>query len=304
MNGKAFLDGRVTALLGKTIKVYAGGAEYDAVLRGRLLQQIRDSSPLAVGDNVRLHRTDKGDLLIEDIKPRQQVLARPDVFYESKTQIIAANLDQIVIISSVDSPVFKPGLIDRFLVTAETQNLPAVIIINKDDLPDEINTQFYAGIWMELGYKTIYTSARTPSGLDNLVRVLRHKTSVLAGHSGVGKSSLLNAIQANLNLKIRNISEATGKGVHATTAVRMFYLDLDGWVIDTPGIKLFGLAGIRKKHLSENFPEMMKMFGKCKFGDCLHLNEPGCAIKEAVKAGAIAQFRYKSYQRIIADLSD
>ncbi len=234
--------------------------------------------------------------------PRKQLLARPGVIGDGKKQVIASNIDQLVIITSTIKPRFKPGLVDRFLVSAEYENLKSVIIINKIDLVPPDNYESYALTWSSLGYDVAFTSAKTKVGLDDFVKFLKDRTSALAGHSGVGKSSLLNAIQPSLDLHTREVSQSTDKGVHATTTVRMYPLDFGGWVIDTPGLKLFGLSGIDKENLWRYFPEMRDYQRHCRFNDCVHINEPGCAVKKAVETKKISEFRYINYKRIWENL--
>ncbi len=295
---KIILTGKAVAAYGKYIKVFHEGKEYIATIRGKLLKEQLCSSPVAVGDNVEFS-LDAGDrAVIEKILSRKQYLARPDALVKGKLQVIAANLDQLVIITSMKKPKFKPGLVDRFLVSAESENLKAAIVINKIDLADPDKFLDYADAWRMLGYPVIFTSAKTGAGLDGLITLFKDKSSVLAGHSGVGKSSLLNAIQPSLNLRTKEISKATGKGTHVTTSVIMYALDFGGWVTDTPGLKIFGLSGINKNNLLYHFPEIKDRTGKCRFNNCLHINEPDCAVKSAVDSGEIYEFRYLSYKRI------
>ena len=192
---------------------------------------------------------------------------------------------------------------DRFLVSAENEKLKASVVINKVDLAGQAEFGLYSEAWTSLGYQTIFTSAETGEGLAKLISLLRGQTSVLAGHSGVGKSSLLNAIQPHLNITIGEISRSTGRGVHTTTSMVMYPLDFDAWVTDTPGLKVFGLSGIDQENLYHNFPEMSKFEGLCKFNDCLHISEPGCAVKKAVETGTIHNFRYQSYQKMLSELN-
>lgn len=288
----------MVAVFGKHIKVYYQDEEYNATVRGKLLKDDLKCSPVSVGDNVDFTIGYGGQAVIENVLPRKQFLARPDVMDNEKMQVIAANLDQLVIITSTMKPRFKPGLVDRFLISAEHENLESVIIINKIDLAPPVEFKNFISTWSSLGYNVAFTSAKDKIGLDDFADFLKHKTSVLAGHSGVGKSSLLNAIQPSLDLHTREISQTTEKGVHATSAVRMYPLDFGGWVVDTPGLKVFGLSGIDKKNLWYCFPEMRNYQGHCRFNDCLHINEPGCAVKEAVEMKTISEFRYSSYKRM------
>lgn len=298
------LSGKIIAFFGKHIKVYHQDKEYNAVIRRKLLKDDLKYSPVSVGDDVEFTVDSGGQAVIEKVLPRTQFLARPDVLDNRRVQVIAANLDQLVIITSTSKPRFKPGLVDRFLVSAEYEDLKAVIIINKIDLVPQDEFKNYASSWNSLGYNVAFTSAKNGLGLDDFKTLLKDKTSVLAGHSGVGKSSLLNAIQPSLNLHTREISAATGRGVHATASVRMYPLNFGGWVVDTPGLKAFGLSGINRKNLWQYFPEIKNKRESCRFDDCLHINEPGCAIKEAVGTHVISEFRYSSYKRIWKKLSN
>lgn len=292
------LRGKIIAVFGKHVKVYRQDKEYNATVRRKLLKDDLKYSPISVGDDVEF-AVDSGDqAVIEKVLPRKQLLARPDVLDNKKMQVIATNLDQLVIITSTTKPRFKPGLVDRFLISAEYEDLKPIIVINKIDLVPQDKFENYASIWGSLGYCVAFTSAKDRLGLDDFITLLKDKTSVLAGHSGTGKSSLLNAIQPSLNLHTREISRASGRGVHATTTVRMYPLSFGGWVVDTPGLKVFGLSGIDRKNLWQYFPEMRNQQGNCRFDDCLHINEPGCAIKEAVGTRVISEFRYSNYKRI------
>lgn len=289
--------GKIIAIQGKRINVYFNGKIYQSNIRGKLLKDRLDANPVAVGDNVSIVIGDNDTVTIEKILDRKQVLARPDILVKGKTQVFATNLDQLVVVSSTRSPDFKPGLIDRFLVSAEIEKLKAAIVINKIDLASKEEFISYANAWESAGYQVVFTSAKNHLGLDSFKKLLYEKSSVLTGHSGVGKSSLLNAIQPDLNLQTRQISRYSGKGVHTTSSVIMYPLENSGWVVDTPGLKIFGLSGIGKKRLYECFPEIRDHEENCRFADCSHINEPDCAIKESVKNGRISEFRYQSYKK-------
>lgn len=292
------ISARVVAVYGKDIKVYYSGAYYDCSIRGKLLQTQLQSSPIAVGDNVEIIIHDSGKATIEKVLPRKQSVYRPDILGKSTHQVIATNLDQLIIVSSTQDPKFKPGLVDRFLVSAEIFGLPAVVIINKIDLQEPANYYRHSSVWGKLGYRVIFTSAKTREGIPEVIEILRAKTSTFAGHSGVGKSSLLNAIQPDLKIRTREISKSSGRGVHTTTSVIMYPLDFGGWVADTPGLKIFGLVESEKTSLQDYFPEFAAYENQCKFTNCQHRDEPGCRIKRAVDEGEVAGFRYHSYLKL------
>ena len=283
--------------------MFCEGKEYAVVIPGKLFKDRPVSSPIAVGDDVELQQQDDNTVTIENVLPRKQYLVKPGLLSPEKRQVIAANLDQLVIVSSTENPKFKAGLIDRFLVSAEKENLKAIIVINKIDLcpADEFKT--YEDIWAGIGYRVFFTSATEKVGLDQLSEALTGKSSALAGHSGVGKSSLLNAIQPSLDLKTGGISKSTGRGVHTTTSVVFHHLGFGGWVADTPGLKVFGIADIVRKDLYHCFPEFINHIDNCRFDNCQHMDEPGCAIKKAMENGIIAESRYRSYQKLWQQLA-
>jgi ribosome biogenesis GTPase len=260
-------------------------------------------SPVAVGDNVVFEFDPVKLALIESVMPRGRILARQDVYVKGRKQIIAANLDQLVIIATTAEPDFRPGLVDRFLISAEKNELSPVIIINKIDIKNTDEFASTIDAWKALGYQVIAVSAKNGDGIDEVAKMLADKTSAFAGHSGVGKSTIINALAPKLALKTSEISSATGKGIHTTSMVRMFPLIGGGWIIDTPGLKVFDISEIKPDDLKKYFPEINERADDCRFDDCSHLNEPGCAVKEAVETGAIAAFRYQSYEKFWQELS-
>lgn len=294
---------KVVAVFGKHIKVYCQAGYFESTIRGKILQSQLESSPVAVGDNVKITIHKDGTAAIEEVLPRRHSLYRPSFVGKKMHQVMASNLDQVIIVSSTQDPKFKPGLVDRFLISAELLELEPVIIINKIDLQAPSNFQEYSETWGKLGYPVLFASAKTKQGLDGVIAVLKDKTSTFAGHSGVGKSSLLNAIQPALKIKTREISKASGRGVHTTTSVMMYPLDFGGWVADTPGLKIFGLAETNKLSLKNCFPEFIDYEQKCRFADCQHRDEPDCAVKAAMHDGLIAGFRYKSYIKMWEQLA-
>lgn len=268
-------------------------------LRGRLKRGPRTGDIAAVGDWVKVSRLEEGRGMIEEIEPRQRIIARlaptPRGEYQ---QIIIANPDQAIFVFAVTNPEPHLGMLDRFLVTAEKENLPATIVANKVDLVDIQEARQIFDHYNPLGYPVIYTSVKQTRGLDELKDKLLGKVSLLAGPSGVGKSSLLNEIQPGLGLSVKEVSQATLKGRHTTVVRQLFPLDEGGYVADTPGLKALALWDIEPEELDGYFPELRDLVSECQFNDCTHLHEPGCAVKEALEEGRVHPERYRSYQRI------
>jgi len=272
-------------------------------LRGNLKKQETGYSNLvAVGDLVTITREDNEKGVVESVLPRRSVLARCHGSVLSLRQIIVANVDQALIVTSWREPHIWPELIDRYLIAAQRNNLEAIICINKIDLIEDQETfdtivQAYA----KLGYKFLLTSTITGEGIDELRTIFSESTTVLAGLSGVGKSSLLTAVQPNLDLRTGSVAERglfRGQGKHTTTQSSLWKLENGGIVIDTPGIRDFGIAGISQIELASWYPEMVALSGKCRYRDCTHINELDCAIKSAIETGKISQLRYKNYAAI------
>jgi ribosome biogenesis GTPase len=274
-------------------------------LKGKFkMKGIRTTNPIAVGDIVEYHLLrDEDTGLITDIKPRKNHIIRKATKLSKESHILAANLDQAIVIVTLTEPRTSTGFIDRFLITAEAYHIPAVIIFNKIDIYDEKtreNLDKLIEIYEVVGYPCLAVSARTGQNTDQVHDLLADKVSLIAGHSGVGKSALINRIQPGLDLKTQAISVVHGKGVHTTTFARMFKLSFGGFIIDTPGIKEFGLFDLDRNTLAERYPEMRALMHKCKYTNCTHLHEPGCVVKEAVEKGEISKSRYDGYLRIMA----
>jgi len=280
------------------------GDTVQARARGKFRnQKIRSTNPIAVGDWVKVELKDD-DYIIIEIEDRHNYIVRKSVNLSKQSHIIASNIDQAVLVATLVNPRTLPAFIDRFCVAAEAYHIPVAIVFNKVDLleDDEIEVlEDFAGVYSELDYQVLFTSATEKLGLDELKRLLRDKVSLLSGHSGVGKSTLINALDENLDLRIGEISEYHQTGQHTTTNAEMLKLHFGGYIIDTPGIRGFGLVHIEKEELSGYFPEMRKLLPDCKFYNCLHINEPGCAVKEAVENGIVAQTRYSSYLNMYND---
>jgi len=268
-------------------------------LRGRLKQGAREGDIAAIGDRVDVTRIDADTGLIEEIKPRERMISRmaPTPRGEYR-QIIIANPDQIVYVFACADPEPRMRMLDRFLVSAEEQGVPPLIVANKVDLVGIEEAHQLFNHYEKVGYPVLYTSATTGYGINHLDEQLSDKISALAGPSGAGKSSLLNALQPGLGLEVKAVSQATGKGIHTTVFSELFPLRGGGYVADTPGLKALALWDIEPEELDGYFPEIRRRVADCQFSDCTHVHEPGCAVKEAVKQGEIHPERYESYVRM------
>ncbi len=275
-------------------------------VRGRLKKEKLYTDLIATGDWVRWRPTRPGRGVIEEVLPRETQLSRlrPGPGQIPIEHVIVANPDQAVFIFSVRDPAPRLRMLDRLLVIAENNDLPAVVCANKIDLLDDgadavDEARRLFGVYEDIGYPVLYTSARSGQGVEALRERLRGQLSVLSGPSGVGKSSLLNAIQPELGLAVREISEATGKGRHVTVSVRLWPLDDGGYVADTPGLREAGLFDIEPEELAWHFVEMRPYLSDCHFSSCIHAHEPDCAVKAAVEMGHVSAVRYDSYCRLL-----
>jgi len=258
---------------------------------------------VAVGDEVLVSLDGCNQGVVEAVLPRRSVLARPDVFHGHLQQVVVANVDQLLIVSSWRDPVVWLELIDRYLITAQRNGLAAVICINKVDLAEDPSScQTKLQPYLDLGYQVLFTSALNGHGVGLLQDTLRHRTTVVAGLSGVGKSSLLTGVQPDLALRISEVSARRHEGRHTTAQVTMLRLAMGGWVIDTPGIREFGLSGLRRSELARFYPEILAVRNDCQFADCSHTHEPGCAVGLWVQRGRITRGRYHSYRKIYESL--
>ena len=302
------LPGLVRAAVGGTyeVELFPGGASEDrtgdvveATLRGRLKQEQRTGDAVAVGDRVRVLPHDDGGHTIEEVEERRTELARraPGPRGRHRAKVVVANVDQLVAVFSVTHPEPRLRMLDRFLVLAEANGLDAAIIANKIDLDADGRAQFAA--YREAGYPVLGTSAETGEGMDEVRGLLCDRVSVLAGPSGVGKSSLLNAMQPGLSLRTGEVSDAVRKGRHTTVSAKLVPLDCGGYVADTPGLRELGLWGVEPGELDACFPELRPYLGGCQFRSCTHTHEPECAVRAAVEAGAIDAARYESYTTLL-----
>jgi len=296
------------------------GSEHECVAKGKLrIKGWKSTNPVSVGDRVEYEPQASTDLpgSITDLHDRRNYLVRRSVNLSHHKHVIAANLDQALLLVTVARPRTSFGFIDRFLVTAEAYQVPVVILFNKlDDLSDdELDVLAdYQEIYDGAGYRTVVTSALKGVGVKVVKELLRGKVTLLSGHSGVGKSTLVNAIDPELDLHTLEISESSGKGQHTTTYAEMYELQIDTtskdvavaptFLIDTPGIKGFGLVDMEEDEIGDQFPEMFKLKGECRFNNCLHKDEPGCAVRAAVEDGRIAESRYRSYLDMLAGIDE
>jgi len=300
------LQGQVIEVSTGMCRVNLGEESILCSLRGSLTAaETGFTNIVAVGDRVVVSKNGSSEGVIEAILPRDKILARPDVFYNHLRQIVVANADQVLIVASWRQPHLWAELIDRYLIASEINDLTGLICINKIDLVED-QAEFKAAIhpYLQLGIQLILTSARDGTGIHQLREVLRDHTTVLTGLSGVGKSSLLNAVHTGLQLRTKQVSSRWSQGRHTTSLSSLLPLDFGGYVIDTPGIREFGLVGVHRSDLAYHFPEMARLANRCQFTDCTHLDEPACAIRRAVATNAISENRYHSYQKIYATLPE
>ena len=278
------------------------GEEYICRLKGNIrLKNYKFTNPAAVGDIVEFAKTTVGEGNIEDILPRKNYIVRKSVNLSKQAHILASNVDQAVMIATLAEPKTYPEFIDRFLVTAEAYHIPAAIIFNKTDIyekPMMDELQDLVATYETIGYPCFTISALKDEKLNEIRELLNGKTSLITGYSGAGKSTLINKLDPSMELKTQKVSTQHKAGLHTTTYAEMHKLDNSGYVIDTPGIKGIGVLGIKREELSHYFLEMRALLPGCKFNNCVHIDEPHCAIKNALKEKRIATSRYKSYLNI------
>ncbi len=286
------------------------GRQFNARIKGVLkISGLTSTNPIAVGDFVEMEPENEleNTATISTIYDRKNYIARVSPHNKNQHHIIASNLDQSLLFATVKDPKTSQGFIDRFLVSCESYHLPAVIVFNKADVYRKKELEKFEeikSIYETIGYKVLLTSIVDNVGIDEVKDLLVDKITLLSGHSGVGKSSLINAIFPELNLRTKEVSNWSGKGMHTTTFAEMFDLPSGGKIIDTPGLREFGLVDIKKHELSHYFPEMRQRLQICQFNNCMHINEPGCAIKDDLNKGKIHIDRYVSYMTILDTMED
>lgn len=297
-------QGHITKSTGSWFHVKSGGKEIPCKIRGTFrIRGIRTTNPVAVGDKVEFHLPDNQEIgVITRIEDRKNYIIRKATKLSHKAHIIAANIDQAVLVCSMVAPETDTVFIDRFLASAEAYRIPARLIFNKIDLyspADHEKADNLISVYHEVGYPCHKISALSGENMNEFKTLLQDKVSVISGHSGVGKSTLINYVEPGLAIKTAEISEYHQKGKHTTTFAQMYELSLGGRIIDTPGIKAFGLVDVDNDPVAHYFPEMFERLEKCRFPNCTHTHEPGCAVKQALDKGEIAASRYHSYLNIL-----
>ena len=286
------------------------GKIFNARLKGLFkIDEITSTNPLAVGDvvDIEMENETEGSVTITKIHDRRNYINRQSPKAKYQHHIIAANLDQSFMVATLRDPKTSQGFIDRFLVASEMYHVPPVIIFNKADIYKKKELEKFEEwkhMYEQVGYRVVLTSVKDNTGIDEVKELLKNKITLISGHSGVGKSSLLNVLIPELNIKTQDVSDWSGKGMHTTTFAEMFDIPGGGKIIDTPGMREFGLVDISKQELSHYFPEMRARLNDCQFNNCLHMNEPGCAVKDAVINGEIAEDRYVSYATILDSIEE
>lgn len=302
MAGEEALCGVVLRATGSLYEVLLGERTVSCRIRGRLrLKGVRSTNPVVVGDIVRCERDETGETVIADVEPRRNYIIRRASNLSKESHIIAANLDQALLVATLFSPETAPEFIDRFLVTCEAYKVPVTILLAKADLArtaPEAMAAFH-DTYERAGYRVIDVSATEGEGVDTVRDLLRGRTTLLSGNSGVGKSTLVAAVERTAEVRTAEISRSHHKGRHTTTFSTMYPLSEGGYIIDTPGIKGFGLIDIGDAELAHYFPEMMRWLPECRYYNCSHTHEPHCAVIEAVERGDIALSRYESYLKIL-----
>lgn len=280
-------------------------AFYNARLKGKFkIDGISSTNPIAVGDEVEFDIEDplENRVMINQLLPRRNYVNRISPANRRLHHIIASNLDQSILVATLKDPRTSVGFIDRFLVTCEAYHIPAIIVFNKADIYADEEQALFAdrkSMYESIGYTVVLTSVITGEGIELFRSILKNKVSLISGHSGVGKSSLINTVLEGANIKTQEVSGWSGKGMHTTTFAEMRDLPAGGKLIDTPGMREFSIADISREELSHYFPEMRALMDNCQFNNCMHINEPGCAVKDAVVKGLIHEERYVSYCTIL-----
>jgi ribosome biogenesis GTPase / thiamine phosphate phosphatase len=302
-------EGLVIKSTGSRYTVRSGDVIFECRIKGKLrIMGIRTTNPLTVGDIVDFeiqNETSESGLpmgVITNLQQRKNYIIRKSVNLSKESHILASNIDQAFIMATINYPVTSPTFIDRFLVTAEAYSIPSIVVFNKMDLyiSDEMESvKRLVDTYQKIGYRCLLTSTVTGEGLNDVKEIMQDKVSVITGVSGVGKSTLINCIDSNLHLKTEKISDYHKSGKHTTTFSEMFELSFGGFIIDTPGIRSFGMIDMKNDDVSHYFPEIFKVSDNCRFNNCTHTHEPGCAVRDAIDQNEISMSRYDSYLSIL-----
>jgi ribosome biogenesis GTPase len=293
------------------VRLHEGGI-LPCRIKGKFrMGELRLTNPVAVGDRVRVVPApdEDGQVVgtIETILPRDNYVVRSSPRKRFHNHLLAANIDQALVMATIVQPNLKQGFIDRFLLMTEPYNIPTFIVFAKADLYGEEELAIFNYLkdtYEQIGYGVLLVSALSGQGLDEMKALLKDKLSLIGGHSGVGKSTLINALQPNLQLETGDLSDYSGKGQHTTTFAEMHPLDFGGDIIDTPGIKSLAFVNMNEEEVAHNFREFFALSGQCRFSNCKHINEPRCAVKEAVEKGELSELRYQNYAQILAEIND
>jgi ribosome biogenesis GTPase len=283
---------------------------HQARLKGKFkIDEITSTNPIAVGDSVEFElESEEGErVIISELHPRRNYINRISPANKRMHHIVASNIDQSVLVATIKDPNTSIGFIDRFLVTSEAFHIPAIVLFNKSDIYREKELKIFherKEIYERVGYKVLLVSATNGDGIEELEQTLKNKSTLFSGHSGVGKSSLINTILGDSNIRTNEVSTWSGKGMHTTTFAEMYDLPFGGSIIDTPGMREFAIADIERSELSHYFPEMRALLNECQYNNCMHINEPSCAVKNAAINGQISEERYISYCTILDSIKE
>lgn len=304
---KTSVEGIVVKSTGSWYKIRIDEGEIvEARIRGKLRQAgIKSTNPVAVGDRVELSQRSEGDWSIDGLMDRKNYIIRKATKLSSQTHIIAANIDLAICFVTLIQPKLKLGFLDRLLVTAEAYGIPAIIVFNKIDVLNAVERDYLnelCAAYKKVGYDSLQISVQEDIGVDAVKKLIEGKVSVISGHSGVGKSSLLNALGTDLSARVTDVSDFNEKGQHTTTFAELFEINKTTFIIDTPGLKSFGLTAMQPEELKDYFPEIYALGSGCKFHNCLHLNEPGCAVIPAFENSVLPWFRYENYLHLLDEL--
>ena len=304
------IEGTVIKSTGSWYHVQTTDEIYQCRVSGKFrLDGLKLTNPVAVGDQVMIELGEDEEVwgTIKKILPRKNYVVRQSPRKKHFVHLLASNVDQAILLVTIVEPLLKQGFIDRFLLMTEPYDIPVTIVFNKSDLYEEKNLDLYnymKAIYENIGYQVVLCSAIDANGLNNLRKILKDKTSLIAGQSGVGKSTIVNSIDDEIEIDTQKLSDYSGKGQHTTTFAEMHTLSFGGQIIDTPGIKTLGFNHLEEKDIAHNFRELFALSTNCKYNNCMHRQEPHCAVKEALEEGRISELRYSNYLQLLEEVED